>query len=148
IDVANALMKDLNEPLRDMGPGGYDEQMAQIEDGTHPFLDRDEVHEIYREWRQVFNEYDPPRVGIAEAWVQRHRLVLYARPEGLGQAFNFEYLRTGWDAQELRDVIDESLSTAQEAGASATWVLSNHDVVRHASRFALPKGADSDEWLL
>ncbi|WP_372498241.1 glycoside hydrolase family 13 protein [Streptomyces marispadix] len=148
IDVANALMKDLDEPLRDMGPRSYDEQMAEIEDGTHPFWDRDEVHEIYREWREVFNEYDPPRVGIAEAWVKRHRLVLYARPEGLGQAFNFEYLKTGWDARELRSVIDESLRTAQDAGASATWVLSNHDVIRHASRFALPEGADTDEWLL
>ncbi|MGH3311625.1 MAG: glycoside hydrolase family 13 protein [Streptomyces sp.] len=148
IDVANALVKDLSDPLRDMGNRTYREQMESIEDGTHPFLDRDEVHEIYREWREVFNEYDPPRVGVAEAYVQNHRLVLYARPEGLGQAFNFEYLKTGWSATELRSVVDVSLRTAQEAGASATWVLSNHDVIRHTSRFALPDDADHEAWLL
>jgi alpha-glucosidase len=148
IDVANALTKDLTEPLRDMGPDPLDQQMARIPDGSHPCWDRDEVHEIYKDWRAVFNEYDPPRVGVAEAWVPRHRLVRYASPEGLGQAFNFEYLKTGWDARELRTVIDESLRTAQEAGASATWVLSNHDVVRHASRLALPDGTDQDAWLL
>ncbi|HEV7629072.1 MAG TPA: alpha-amylase family glycosyl hydrolase, partial [Streptomyces sp.] len=76
------------------------------------------------------------------------RLVRYASPEGLGQAFNFDYLRTGWSAPELRSVIDVSLRTAQAAGASATWVLSNHDVIRHTSRFALPDDADPQAWLL
>ncbi len=148
IDVANALVKDLSEPLRDVGETSIDQQMEVVEDGQHPFLDRDGVHEIYREWRKVFNEYDPPRVGVAEAWVKRERMVLYASPEGLGQAFNFDYLKTGWNAAELRSVIDTSLRTAQEAGASATWVLSNHDVIRHASRLAIPEGADHEEWLL
>ncbi len=148
IDVANALTKDLTEPLRDVGGISIEEQMATVEDGQHPFLDRDEVHEIYREWREVFNEYDPPRVGVAEAWVKKERLVRYASPEGLGQAFNFDYLKTGWSAPELRSVIDVSLRTARAAGASATWVLSNHDVIRHASRFALAEDADPEAWLL
>jgi alpha-glucosidase len=26
----------------------------------HPFWDRDEVFEVYKEWRKVFDEYDPP----------------------------------------------------------------------------------------
>ncbi|MFC4495450.1 glycoside hydrolase family 13 protein [Streptomyces ovatisporus] len=148
IDVANALVKDLSEPLRDVGDAPIEQQMEAVEDGQHPFLDRDEVHEIYREWRGVFNEYDPPRVGVAEAWVKNERMVLYARPEGLGQAFNFDYLKTGWSAAELRSVIDVSLRTAQSAGASATWVLSNHDVIRHASRLAVPEDADAEAWLL
>ena len=36
-------------------------------DGTHPLYDRNEVHDIYREWRKVFNEYDPPAFAVAEA---------------------------------------------------------------------------------
>ena len=36
---------------------------------THPHWDRDEVHEIYREWRGIADAYDPPRVFVAEAWV-------------------------------------------------------------------------------
>ena len=106
------------------------------------------MHDIYRDWRRVFDSYDPPRMAVAEAWVMGARRALYAHPDGLGQAFNFEYLQTRWDAQELRQVIAHSLATAQEVGASATWVLSNHDVVRHASRLMLPAGTDDDAWLL
>ncbi|MGW1025433.1 glycoside hydrolase family 13 protein [Streptomyces sp. NPDC002577] len=149
IDVAHGLAKDLTEPLRDLGhrlPG--EEALVTIADGTHPFYDRDEVHEIYRDWRKVLDAYTPPRMAVAEAWVPNHRRVLYARPDELGQAFNFEYLKTGWSAGELREVITVSLDTARAAGASATWVLSNHDVVRHASRLVLPEGTDPDAWLL
>jgi alpha-glucosidase len=53
------------------------------------------------------------------------------------QAFNFAYLETPWDAAQLRKVIDESLKAFGDVGAPSTWVLSNHDVVRHASRLAL-----------
>jgi len=52
------------------------------------------VHEIYAEWRQVFNEYDPPRAAIAEAWVHPSRRPKYASPDGLGQAFNFDLLES------------------------------------------------------
>lgn len=53
------------------------------------------------------------------------------------QAFNFPYLMTEWDAAAIREVISESLRAFPAVGAPATWVLSNHDVVRHASRLAL-----------
>jgi alpha-glucosidase len=44
---------------------------------------------------------------------------------------------TEWDAAAIREVISESLRAFPAVGAPATWVLSNHDVVRHASRLAL-----------
>ncbi|MFF4314348.1 glycoside hydrolase family 13 protein [Streptomyces sp. 900105755] len=150
VDVAHALVKDLTEPLRDVaefGPTG-EEALARMAPGTHPYWDRDEVHEIYRDWRKIFDTYSPPRTAVAEAWVPDARRALYARPDELGQAFNFEYLQTPWDAEALREVITGSLATARAAGASATWVLSNHDVVRHASRLALPPGTDENAWLL
>ncbi|HWM36752.1 MAG TPA: alpha-amylase family glycosyl hydrolase, partial [Streptomyces sp.] len=59
---------------------------------------------------------------------------LYVRPDELHQAFNFHYLQTDWDAEALRAVITESLEAMRPAGAPATWVLSNHDVVRHRTR--------------
>ncbi|MFI9343304.1 glycoside hydrolase family 13 protein [Streptomyces sp. NPDC052773] len=150
IDVAHALAKDLSEPLRDLGaPELSDEEsLVHFPPGTHPFFDRDEVHEIYRDWRKILDAYSPPRMAVAEAWVPGPRRVLYARPDELGQAFNFEYLKTRWDAAELRRVITASLADARAAGASATWVLSNHDVVRHATRLMLPPGTDVDAWLL
>ncbi|MPY34056.1 glycoside hydrolase family 13 protein [Streptomyces adustus] len=150
VDVAHALAKDLDEPLRDVGGVGAigEEALDRVPPGSHPYYDRDEVHEIYRDWRRVLDAYTPPRTAVAEAWVPGARRALYARPDELGQAFNFEYLQAGWDADELRSVITDSLATARTAGASATWVLSNHDVVRHASRLSLPPGTDDNAWLL
>ncbi|MFC9926879.1 glycoside hydrolase family 13 protein [Streptomyces sp. NPDC127190] len=150
VDVAHGLAKDLSEPLRDIGGIGAtgEEALLRVEPGTHPYWDRDEVHEIYRDWRKVFDAYHPPRCAVAEAWVPGARRARYARPDELGQAFNFEYLEARWDAGELRRVITEELATARAAGAAATWVLSNHDVVRHASRLMLPPGTDPGAWLL
>ncbi|MFD5446854.1 glycoside hydrolase family 13 protein [Streptomyces sp. NPDC003470] len=150
IDVAHALVKDLTEPLRDLGAPELSSEaaLAEFAPGTHPFYDRDDVHEVYRDWRKILDAYSPPRMAVAEAWVPGARRALYARPDELGQAFNFEYLQGGWDAAELREIIAGSLADAHAAGASATWVLSNHDVVRHASRLVLPPGTDTDAWLL
>ncbi|MGW0414595.1 glycoside hydrolase family 13 protein [Streptomyces collinus] len=150
VDVAHGLAKDLTEPLRDVGSVGAtgEDALPLVPPGSHPYWDRDEVHEIYRDWRKIFDSYSPPRTAVAEAWVPDARRALYARPDELGQAFNFEYLQARWDAGELREVITGSLETARAAGASATWVLSNHDVVRHASRLVLPAGTDENAWLL
>jgi alpha-glucosidase len=142
IDVAHGLAKDLSEPLPD-GP-----MLPRRDDGTDPLWDRDEVHEIFEEWRTVLNEYDPPRSAVAEAWVPADRRVLYARPTELGQAFNFDLLESPWTANAFRDIILRNLAEAQQSGASSTWVLSNHDVVRHASRYGLPNGTLLDPWLI
>jgi alpha-glucosidase len=144
VDVAHALAKDLSEPLRSK-PSVHEPIPL---DGSDPLFDRNEVHDIYREWREVFNSYDPPRTAVAEAWVPAEREMLYARPTELGQAFNFDLLKADFDATQYREVINECLVDAAHSGASSTWVLSNHDVVRHASRYGLPSGASLDDWLL
>ncbi len=96
------------------------------------------MHDIYAEWRRVFNEYDPPRSAVAEAWVHPSRRPRYASPDGLGQAFNFDLLDANWSPGEYLRVITDNLSDAQRQGSSSTWVLSNHDVIRHATRYGLP----------
>jgi alpha-glucosidase len=81
-------------------------------------------------------------VFVAEAWVgSNERLTRYLRADELHTAFNFPYLNTPWDSAALRAVIDESLSTYATVDAPATWVLSNHDVVRHVSRLGRPLAA-------
>lgn len=155
VDVAHALTKDLTEPLQSKLEIGTEDGTL---DGSHPFWDRDEVHEIYAEWREVFNEYNPPRTAVAEAWVHASRRPRYASPKGLGQAFNFDLLQADFDAQEFREIITRNLEEAAATGASSTWVFSNHDVVRHATRYGLPKatreahkrgkGQDGKAWLL
>jgi alpha-glucosidase len=144
VDVAHGLAKDLTEPLR--SKPGLEGHLPL--DGSDPLYDRDEVHAIYEEWREVFNSYDPPRTAVAEAWVPEPRRVLYARPTELGQAFNFDLVKADFDATQYREVITTCLADAVVSGASSTWVLSNHDVVRHASRYGLPAGTDFHDWLM
>ncbi|GAB4084698.1 glycoside hydrolase family 13 protein [Myceligenerans cantabricum] len=114
-------------------------------DASHegPMFDQDGVHDIYRAWHKVLSEYDGDRCLVAEAWVSpMSRLARYVRDDEMHQAFNFAFLVTKWDAAGLRDVVTESLETMDTVGAPTTWVLSNHDVVRHASRLGLEETAD------
>jgi alpha-glucosidase len=67
--------------------------------------------------------------------------VRYASAEGLGQAFSFDLLESPWDAAHFTEIIRRNLELAEESGSSSTWVYSNHDVVRHATRY-MPSGAD------
>ncbi|WP_371615591.1 glycoside hydrolase family 13 protein [Streptomyces sp. NBC_00454] len=131
IDVAHGLVKAPGLP--DLGRG---EQLKLLGNQVLPFFDQDGVHEIYRSWRRVLDEYAGDRIGVAEAWTpSADRTAMYLRPDELHQAFNFHYLNTGWDAEALRATIDESLDAMRPVGAPTTWVLSNHDVVRHVTRY-------------
>ncbi len=147
VDVAHGLAKDLPAELPSQA-----ELDAMPKDGTHPLWDRDDVHDIYAEWREVFNSYDPPRTAVAEAWVEADRRARYASGEGLGQAFNFDLLEADFDAAQFRRIITFNLDLARASGSSTTWVLSNHDVVRHATRYGLPPVAEGEKqggaWLL
>ncbi|MGY3564616.1 glycoside hydrolase family 13 protein [Sinomonas sp. RB5] len=152
VDVAHGLKKDMDAVHDDLETIHRADLFAL---GEHPLWDRDEVHSIYAEWRRVFNEYTPPRAAVAEAWVHADRRARYASPDGLGQAFNFDLLQADFDAAQFREVITKNLAEAAATGASSTWVFSNHDVVRHATRYGLPKGTgrggagtDGKDWLL
>jgi alpha-glucosidase len=70
------------------------------------------------------------------------------RPTELSQTFNFDLLEADWDVDQFRSIIDTNLAEIHNTGSSPTWVLSNHDVVRHASRYGLPAGQDYVSWLL
>ncbi|MFI9486926.1 glycoside hydrolase family 13 protein [Promicromonospora sp. NPDC052451] len=133
VDVAHGLAKDLGEELPSQA-----ELDATPRDGNHPLWDRDDVHDIYAEWRTVFDSYDPPRTAVAEAWVAADRRARYASAHGLGQAFNFDLLEADFDAGQFREIITFNLELAETSGSSTTWVFSNHDVVRHATRYGLP----------
>lgn len=163
VDVAHGLIKA--EGLPDWTPPGgggsmggstpslegvpLEEELtadASADPPTPPYWAQDGVHEIYRDWHRVLSEYEGERVLCAEAWVEPlTKLARWVRPDEMQQAFNFTYLETPWSAAALRRVIDTSIASFATVGAPSTWVLSNHDVVRHASRLALtaenPQGA-------
>lgn len=143
VDVAHGLIK--KEGLPDYVPPKGGASMGGHAD-TPPYWAQPGVHEIYRDWRTLLDEYPGDRVLVAEAWVNPlSELAQWVRPDEMHQAFNFEYLGAAWDVEEVRTVIDSSLAAFGDVGAPSTWVLSNHDVVRHASRLSLtgvnPQGA-------
>ena len=121
VDVAHGLVKAAGLP--DQG------------DGPSRCFDQDAVHDVYRQWRSILDEYPGERIGVAEAWAPTlDRVANYVRADELHQAFNFRYLATDWNAEALRRVITESIAAMAAVGAPATWVLSNHDVTRHTTR--------------
>ena len=158
VDVAHGMVKadglpDYTPPAEGGSMGGAggvpgsvppDEAGVPLEpeisdegDGA-PYWGQDGVHEIYRDWRALLDEYPGERILAAEAWVDPlPRVAKWVRSDEMHQAFNFAYLETPWDAAALRRVIDASLDAFGAVGAPSTWVLSNHDVVRHATRLSV-----------
>jgi alpha-glucosidase len=131
IDVAHGMVKAAGLP-----DVGFTEQIQMLGTTVLPYFDQDGVHEIHRSWRRLLDSYPGERVAVAEAWAPTaERLARYVREDELHQAFNFQYLSADWDAAALRHVIEESLHAAEQVGAPTTWVLSNHDVKRHVTRY-------------
>jgi alpha-glucosidase len=148
VDVAHGLFKE--ESLRDQEipegeePGGdaadardaADAPMVERTARDEPMWDQPEVHDVYRRWHDVLAEYDGDRMMVAEAWTQSpESMARYIRPDEYSQAFNFAWLLAGWSAKEFADVITGTLDAVGLVQASPTWVLSNHDVERHPSRY-------------
>ncbi|MGA1200658.1 MAG: alpha-amylase family glycosyl hydrolase [Aquiluna sp.] len=101
-----------------------------------PMWFQDEVHDIFRRWRAILDEYPGERAMCGEAYVLPLSLMAkWVRPDEFHQTFNFRFLDAGWDKEALVSAINESFDAFDSVGAPSTWVLSNHDVIRHASRF-------------
>jgi alpha-glucosidase len=134
IDVAHGLRKDMSEPYP---PWGEIADITRL-DGSHPLWDRDDVHEIYAEWRRIFDSYDPPRYAVAEADVHPARRARYASPESLGHAFNFAMQDADWRPEDYRSVINAGLADMINSGSTTSWLLGCHDTPRVATRYGLP----------
>ncbi len=136
IDVAHGLVKDPDLP--DLADTSDFSGLTYLP-GAHPFADREPVLAIYESWRRLADSYPGQRMFVAEAWTPGpDRLARYVADGRLHTAFNFEYLMAPWEPAALRTAIDASTRRLADVGAPATWVLSNHDVVRHPSRYGRP----------
>ena len=145
IDVAHGLAKDeilndhrdpeaLSRALRlDVSEMAQEERESLLLDV--PFFDREGVHEIYRNWRKIFDSYPGERMSVAEAWVYpSSRGTRYVRSDELHQIFNFDFLIAEWNADFLRAAIDKTLNEVSQVQAPPTWVLCNHDSPRLVTR--------------
>jgi len=144
VDVAHGLLKE--KSLRDqrgLVPGRTDlpsdragASMVEVAELDQPMWDQPEVHDVYRAWHRVLASYDGDRMAVAEAWTQTpESMARYVRPDELHQAFNFAWLLAPWSASAFAGVIRDTLAAVELVGAVPTWVLSNHDVVRHPTRY-------------
>lgn len=138
VDVAHSLVKADGLP-------DAEEHTKQGNFNLGPMWDQDGVHDVYRRWRKLLDGYDGDRVLVAEAWVpDPERLARYVRTDEMHQAFNFDFLSSAWDAASYRRVITETMAANAAVGAPTTWVLSNHDVVRHVTRLAREDTSDTE----
>lgn len=96
--------------------------------------DRPEVHQIVREMRALFDEYDE-RVMAGEIYLPVEQLVAYYGPEGPGchLPYNFQLITAPWSARGIADYIDHYESLIPDGGWP-NWVLGNHDKSRIATR--------------
>jgi alpha-glucosidase len=135
IDVAHGLFKDrlLRDEVEGAGvprpgaTGGFDRQRA---------IDQPELHPLYRRWRELADGYGDERVLVGEVVLRNQaRVARYVRQDELHLAFNFRLLWEPWEAETIRAAIDGTLAALNQVGATPTWVLENHDVMRLPSRY-------------
>lgn len=123
IDVSDAPMKDPDFP---------DTADAQ------PVIPKDEasgVHDIYRAFRAVFDDYPGDRMAVIETGADADIVALFLRSDEMNLAFNFDFTRARWHADELRAAITGALAANDAVGAPTTWVTDNHDMPRSVSRY-------------
>jgi alpha-glucosidase len=132
VDVCDAMVKADGLPDWPYPTKGV---VRPIDGRMPPMWDQEGIHEIFRSWRAILDGYDRTRILCAEAWLPPERAARIVRPDEMHQAFNFAYLELPWDADAIRSSIVTSLAANDAVGAPTTWVLSNHDVMRHASRY-------------
>jgi len=137
IDVAHGLYKDA--PLRDNPSTLPTDHHAIRRGGLRPVYsaNRPEVHEVYKRWRQIADNYEPQRTLLGEVWeLDMERFGDYygrEKPE-LNMAFNFLFVEAELKALELAAIAEETLA-ALPPGATPAWTASNHDVGRFPTRW-------------
>jgi alpha-glucosidase len=144
VDVAHGLYKE--ESLRDQVVADGEQvasaaattggSMVERVERDEPMWDQPEVHDVYRRWHEILEKYDGDRMSVAEAWTQSpESMARFVRPDEMSQSFNFAWLLADWSAESFTEVITGTFAALAPVGATPTWVLSNHDVVRHATRY-------------
>ena len=141
VDVAHGLLKE--EGLRDQvrpNPSSTapatSSSMVERELMDEPMWDQPELHDVYRRWHRVLAEYPGDRMTVAEAWTQTpESMARFVREDEMQQSFNFAWLLAPWSATAFAEVVTSTLEALSDVHAQPTWVLSNHDVVRHTTRY-------------
>jgi len=130
IDVAHALFKADGLPDSPSTGGVVDGLRSNPQ-----VSDQEEVHEVYRRWRTLAEKYEPHRLLVGEVNLEPARAARYTRADEMQQAFAFAFVKLGWDPEAWAAVGNELEAARQVHGATPTWALENHDIVRSVTRF-------------
>jgi alpha-glucosidase len=130
IDVAHGIVKDreLRDDPRDPDkPTG----LRNVYSANRP-----EVHDVFRRWRVLCEQYDPARVLVGETHVLDPVVMasFYGQGDELQLAFNFAFVYAAFEAEALREVVERTEAAIPELGWPV-WTLSNHDVTRFPTRW-------------
>ena len=99
--------------------------------------DESVTHGRLRSIRTLLDGYPGERMMVGEVFLLSTDAVAtyYGHDDELHLAFNFPPLFAPWLADRWAGCIDDARRALDPRGAWPTWVLSNHDNVRHRSRY-------------
>ena len=105
------------------------------------------THHRLRAIRALLDGYDGDRVVVGEVYLLSTDAVAtyYGEGDELHLSFNFPPLYARWSEDQWTACIAATTAALDPRGAWPTWVLSNHDNVRHRGRYvhqAARAGAD------
>lgn len=135
IDVAHGLYKDAelrdDPPAERPGPLYSRHGLRQVYSANRP-----QTHAVYRRWRELAEEFAPPRLLLGETWTgDLDRLAsYYGAGDELQLGFNFPFIFARFDAAELAGIVGQTMAKLPD-GACPVWTGSNHDVGRFATRW-------------
>ncbi len=135
LDVVNYYFKDAqfrDNPTHWAITYGYGRQRHLYD------KDQPELHPLYREMRALVDAY-PQRMMVGEVGSDRPAEAAAAylgeRADELHLTFNFAFARCPWSAPAFHREV-ERWEALLPPGGWPTYFLSNHDQVRHVSRYA------------
>lgn len=142
VDVAHGMVKRRGLPDATI----YDENlrerpisnlsMAEAEEAV-PYWGQPGVHDAIRRFRRVVDEYEDRAMCAEASMSPLPRLAMWVRPDEYHQSFNFDYMHCKYEAGAIKKIVTDSIVEYGKVGASSTWVLSNHDGIRHATRLGI-----------
>ena len=132
-DVVHLIGKD--ETLPDQPP-----ELAHLHlVGVH---DHPSTHPLLRGIRAVLDSYPGDRAMVGEVNLGSAQLVApyYGAGDELHLVFNFSLLQAPWNAVEWAARVSDSERALAGPEAWPVWVLSNHDEIRHRTRYGGAEG--------
>lgn len=142
VDVAHGMVKRAGLPDATI----YDENlrerpiskltMQEAEEAV-PYWGQPGVHDAIRRFRRVIDEFEDRAMCAEASMSPLPRLAMWVRPDEYHQSFNFDYMHSAYEPDALKKIVTDSIVEYGKVGASSTWVMSNHDGIRHATRMGI-----------